>query len=172
MWRKIGLLVVIVSIALNLAFVGVWASRVLGPERWQCPGPGKHEGDNAAIWCPLHRKLGVSEKQRKQVEPQLVEFRKSSEALCQEISRKRLELIDLMAAPQPDREAIRAKQQEILAGQGRMQDMVVEQLLSERKILSPQQQQELFELLRRQGGCGGHGPMMGVSPVGHEDPHP
>jgi Spy/CpxP family protein refolding chaperone len=75
-------------------------------------------------------------------------------------------MIDLIASTRPDRQAIAAKQDEILAGQRKMQELVIEQLLSEKQVLTPQQQKDLFDLLRQRGGCAGHGPMMMGMPGG------
>jgi Spy/CpxP family protein refolding chaperone len=72
----------------------------------------------------------------------------------------------LIAAPEPDREAIGAKQEEVFAGQRRMQELVISHLLSQKKALTQEQQKRLFEMLRRQSGCAGHGPMMGRMDMG------
>jgi Spy/CpxP family protein refolding chaperone len=158
MWKKIVPLLVILSVALNLAFIGTWAAHAI--REHGCHGTwfaGRH---NEAIWCPLHRQLGANEQQWQQIEPKLTEFRKSAQAICQDVARKRGEMIDLIAATQPDRQAIDAKQEEILASQRKMQELVIEQLLAEKQVLTPGQQQELLDLLRQRSGCAGHGPMM------------
>ena len=161
MWKKIAPLLIVLSVALNLAFVGVWAAHAVAA-RWnrgECPHGFGADADRG-IWCPLHRQLGASDAQWRQVEPRLAEFLKSSQEVCGEMARRRAEMIDLLACPQPDRQAIVAKQEEILTGQRRMQTLVIEQLLSEKEILTSQQQKELFDLLRRRSGCAGQGPMM------------
>jgi len=158
MWKKIAPLLVILSVALNLAFIGVWGAHVIREHGHH--GTWFTDRHSDGIWCPLHRKLGADQEQWKQIEPILSEFRKSSQAVCQDVGRKRGELIDLIAATQPDRQAIAAKQEEILAGQRKMQALVIELLLAEKQVLSPQQQKELFDLLRQRSGCAGHGAMM------------
>lgn len=159
MWKKIAPLLIVLSVALNVAFVGVWAVHAAGAH-WGGHAPCDHGDVTAGIWCPLHRQLGISQEQWKQIEPRLVEFQKTSQAICQDVSGKRLELIDLMTAAQPDQAAISAKQEEIFAGQRKMQELVIEQLLAEKRVLTPRQQQELLDLLRQRSGCAGHGPMM------------
>jgi Spy/CpxP family protein refolding chaperone len=101
----------------------------------------------------------------------LAEFRKASQAVCADVMRKRGEMIDLLASPQPDREDIAAKQEEILAGQRKMQQLVIEHLLAEKEVLTPEQQRELFDLLRRRSGCAGQMPMMGLMDEGGGLPH-
>jgi len=159
MWKKIAPLLIVLSVALNVAFVGVWAVHAAGAH-WGGHAPCDHGDATAGVWCPLHRQLGISQEQWKQIEPRLVEFQKASQAICQDVSGKRLELIDLMTAAQPDQAAISAKQEEIFAGQQSMQKLVVAHLLGERQLLTPQQQKQLFDLLRQRSRCAGHGPMI------------
>ena len=158
MWKRIAPLLVILSVALNLAFIGVWGAHVIREHGHHGTWFTDKRSDD--IGCPLHRKLGASEQQWKQIEPKLVEFRKSSQSVCEEVNRKRQEMIDLVASANPDPQAIAAKQEEILAGQRKMQALVIEQLLAEKQVLTPQQQKELFDLLRQRSGCAGHGAMM------------
>jgi methylase of polypeptide subunit release factors len=94
------------------------------------------------------------------LEPRLAQFRQTSQAVCQETQRKRAELIDLVAAG-TDRTQIAAKQEEILAGQRRMQGFVIEQLLAEKEVLTGEQQKELFDMIRRHSGCTGPALMRG-----------
>ncbi len=152
MWKKMKAVIVILvfSVALNTAFGAMWAIHRL-PAHLGCAG---HKGDSHAkscVSCPLHRKLGTSEKQWQEIEPRLVEFQASCRAICGEIDQLRKELIDLIAAPQTDFEAIGAKQDEILAGQRRMQELLISHLLAEKEMLTPQQQETLFDMIRQQG---------------------
>jgi len=159
MWKKIAPLLIVLSVALNLAFAGGWAMHAVRTH-WTSGGSCGKAEQRPGVGCPLHQKLGTSQEQWKQIEPRLAEFCKASQALCQEVTRKRREMIDLLSAPQPDRQAIAAKQEEILAGQRRVQQLVIEHLLAEKQILTAQQQQELFDLLRTRSGCASHGPVM------------
>jgi len=157
MWKRIRPLLILLSVALNVAFVVFWAAHALPTHLRGLHGP--RQGD--VVWCPLHRRLGATEAQWREIEPRLVEFQNSAQALSGALIRARGEMIDLIAAPNPDPEAIRAKQEDILAGQRRMQELVINHLLSEKKFLTQEQQQQLFRMLRQQSGCAGHGPMMG-----------
>ena len=164
MWKKTAPLLVILSVALNLAFIGVWGAHVIREHGHH--GTWFTDRHSDGIWCPLHRKLGADQAQWKQIEPKLVEFRKAAQPILQDDAQKRGELIDLLAAAQPDRQAIAAKQEEILAGQRKMQELVITQLLTEKQVLTTQQQKQLFDLLRRGSQHAGLGPMM----MGMEDP--
>ena len=156
---KTVIVILIFSVALNTAFGAMWAIRRL-PAHLGCAG---HKGDSHAkscVSCPLHRKLGTSEKQWQEIEPRLMEFKTSAQAVCQKTKQLREELIDLIAAPQTDLEAIRAKQDEILAGQRRMQELLISHLLVEKEMLTPQQQKTLFDMIRKQGDCAGSSSIM------------
>jgi len=165
MWKKMKTvtLILIFSVALNTAFGTMWAIYRL-PAHFGCAG---HKGDSHAkscVSCPLHRKLGTSKKQWQEIEPRLAEFKTSSQAVCRELDQLRKELIDLIAAPETDFEAIRAKQDEILTGQRRMQELLISHLLAEKEMLTPQQQKTLFDMIRQQGDCAGSSSIMGAGP--------
>jgi len=158
MWKKIAPMLVVLSVALNVAFIGVWAVHT-ARAHW----PAERPDDDGAVWCPLHRRLNVTDRQWQRIEPRLAAFRRDSQSRRREISRLRGEMIDLIAADEPDRQAIAAKQEEIRAGQQRMQKLVIEHLLAEKEVLTPEQGKELFEMLRRRSACPGPGRMMGLS---------
>jgi len=155
MWKKIVPLLIVLSVALNVAFLGMWGVQVAAP---LLAADRTYDGE---IWCPLHRKLNVTAEQWQQIEPRLAEFRQESQALCAEMNRRRAEFIDLIAAEQPDRQAIAAKQEEIRTGQRRMQQLVVAHLLAEKEVLTAEQQKELFDMIRQRSGCMGPALMRG-----------
>jgi Spy/CpxP family protein refolding chaperone len=133
----------------------VGAVRNLGAEavhawRHQCD---PWDDEESAVGCPLFQQIGVSPEQWKQLEPLLAAFRQASQAILVDVDRKRAEMYALLAAPDADRRAIAAKQEEILAGQRRMQDLSIEQLLAEKRLLSAEQQQAYCDLLRRRSGA-------------------
>jgi len=162
MVRKYAFLLIVLSVALNIGFAGIWAAQTVAGHWPAWEGCG-HEGGDGAVWCPLYRSLAVTDEQRQRLEPRLAQFQQASRTLCQETQRERAELIDLVAAAETDRTAIRAKQEEILAGQRRMQELVIEQLLTEKKVLTAEQQKELFDMIRRHSGCMGPA-LMGGGP--------
>ncbi len=155
MWKKIAPLLVVFSVALNLAFLGLWGVRVAAP-LWAADV--HHDGE---VWCPLHRRLNVTAEQWQRIEPRLAEFQRQSQAICEEMNRLRGELIEVIAGQQPDPLVIAARQEAIRAGQHRMQGLVVEHLLTEKEMLTMEQQRELFDLIRRRSGCMGPARMRG-----------
>jgi Spy/CpxP family protein refolding chaperone len=162
MWKKIAPLLVVLSVALNIAFISVWAVHA-ARAHWATEVNGDSE-----MWCPLHRRLNVTDDQWRRIEPRIAEFRTRTQTICAEMNRLRTELIDLIASDNPDRQAIAAKQEEIRAGQQRMQELVVEHLLAEKQVLTAGQQKELFDLIRQRSACHGPGRMMGL-PGAHSD---
>lgn len=160
MWKKIAPLLIVLSLALNVAFVTVWAVRAVR-SHWSTQANGDSE-----IWRPLHRRLNVTDEQWRRIEPRIAEFRARSQAICADLNRLRTELIDLIASDNPDRQAIAAKQEEIRAGQRRMQELVVEHLLAEKEVLTAEQQKELFGLIRQRSACHGPARMMGLPGAG------
>jgi len=152
MKKTIGVLLIILSVGLNVAFVATWLAH-----RMPTWGGGCHGGRNG---CPMHVRLGATQPQWREMEARLAAFRESSRPLCVEIQRYRLELLDLIAAPQPDSEAIRAKQTQILEGQRQMQEKTIGHLTELAATLTPEQRKRLFDLLRERSQCGGPAPMM------------
>jgi Spy/CpxP family protein refolding chaperone len=164
MWHSSKRFLVVASVALNVAFVGVWLAHAipvgLGKEVASPP-----PATSGRIWCPLHQQLGVSDEQWDQIEPRLKEFQQAALSVCQRVSALRLEMLELIAAPNADREAIAAKQEEIQAGQQKMQELVIGHLLAEKNVLTGEQQERLFALIRQQSGCDQGGPMMLPGPA-------
>ncbi len=165
MWKNMKAVIVILvfSIALNTAFGAMWAIRRL-PAHLGCAGHKAESHADSSVSCPLHRELGTSQQQWREIEPRLMEFKTSAQAVCQKTRQLREELIDLIAAPQMDVEAIRTKQDEILAGQRKMQDLLIAHLLAVKEMLTPQQQETLFDMIRKQDACAARSILLGVKP--------
>lgn len=151
MWRKLKPLLILLSVALNIAFLSVWAIRVL-PE--QICKSCDHDSARKCASCPLYSELGASTDQLKQLEPKQAAFRKASQELCVEAQDYRERLIELIAASPPDMPAISAYQDSITDTQKRMQILLVNHLLAEKQLLTPDQQRKLFALMRQECGCG------------------
>ncbi len=158
MWKKVVPLFIVLSVALNIAFVAIWAFHAIRAAHC-CVYSVRHD----KVWCPLHRRLNVTDEQWREIEPRLQAFCEASSNVCAELNKSRDELIALIAATETDQTAIEARQEEILAGQRRMQNLVIEHLLSQKDVLTPVQQRKLFEMIRRRSGCIGQGP--GIVPM-------
>ena len=156
MWGMTKPLLVLLSVVLNSAFVAAWLSHRL---------PGENCASKLEACC-IFNTVQPTPEQREQMLPRLAEFRKRSQEQCQEINRLRRELIDLLEEARPEQQALARKQQEILEGQRKMQQMIVDELMEEKSILKPEQQKKLFELIRKRCGCGSSGKEIGL----HEPP--
>lgn len=155
MWRRVTFYLVLASLGLNLAFVGIWAAHAWPSRAADRPQPAPD------VWCPLHRALGVTPQQWTEIEPRLREFQAAVGELCNHAGMVRSEVIDLIAAEEPDLDVIWAKQEGILATKRRIPRLVVEHLLAEREVLTPDQQRHLFTMLRERTGCAADPPMSG-----------
>lgn len=148
---KLKSLLILLSVALNIAFVAAWGWKVAVASRAEPapPPPGVlPEGMTS-----LHQQLELTPEQRREIEPRLEQFRLATAATFAELNRRRDELLELLAAPQPDRELIRAKQQEIRAGQQACQERLIAHILAEKQVLSADQERHYFRLLRQQAGA-------------------
>jgi Spy/CpxP family protein refolding chaperone len=161
MWKKTQPYLIVASAALNVAFIAMWIAHAA--PRQPRPEEAGQRATQPTIWCPLHRELGATEEQWEPIEPRLREFQAAVGELCQQVNTLRSEVIDLIAAAKPDAEAIRAKQDEILATKRRIQGLVADHLLWEKEILTPGQQARLFEMLGNRTGCAAGPPMAGRS---------
>ena len=103
--------------------------------------------DNSSL-CPLFRQAGVTAEQWNQLAALIAEYSRASDALRLEVERRRTEIYDLLAAPEVDPSAIAAKQQEILEGRRRLQNLCIQEFLAEKRLLTPDQQKACLDLLR------------------------
>jgi Spy/CpxP family protein refolding chaperone len=168
--REYRLPLLVLSVSLNLAFIAAWSLQALS-------GGAAPPATETAAEVALHRELGVTAAQWQRIEPLLREFRQAAENQRQEILDLRRQFLNLLAASPTNEEALRAKQEEILAGQRRMQNLVIEHLFREKEILSPEQVTELIRILHEQclrgGGMlagGGVVDALEERPVRHESP--
>jgi Spy/CpxP family protein refolding chaperone len=153
MWNKFQKPLLVLSLSLNLAFIAIWLMHTVpGSVTAQKESPDAIE--NAEVSSSLHRELGVTPDQWTRIEPHILGFRQSAREQRQTIGTLRGQLIDLLADDKVNISAIRAKQEEILAGQRRMQNLVIDLLLQEKGVLTPEQQRALLKLIHQQCKCG------------------
>jgi hypothetical protein len=133
------------------------------------------KADCGTIPCSLYRDLEASQEQWREIEPRLSRLQAGCNQECLELAPLRSELLELIAAEEPDREAIRLKQREILERQLKIQDLVVDYLIEEKETLNEEQQRALFSLIRDRTGCSmqstdNGGCPKGASPPKHDCP--
>jgi len=156
-------LLVLLSVALNVAFVGGWVARAIQAKH-EKKVVQSIEGTHAGM--PLfYEQVGVTAQQWQQIHPQLDAFRASALAVFERINGRRQELLALLAAPQADRVAIAEKQKEIRAAQTEMQNLVIAHVLAEKESLTPAQRQKYFDLLTQRSGTLCDNMMEGLRPM-------
>ena len=133
-------LILIFSVALNIAFVGTTIYH-----KWSSPPTRSTLLGNRPF---LYQELNLTKEQLEKFEPLRNRFHTRLNEISSEIRGKRFQLIDLLAASDPDREAIRRQQEKIFALQKSMQRTIINHLLDESTILTVEQRAQLFRLIR------------------------
>lgn len=149
MWDSVRKPLFALSIGLNLAFVVIWMAHSYPGRESRREAPGVPAGA-VAVPSALHRKIGVTEEQWERIAPHVREFRERAATQRRELSSLRRRLLDLLIVSKADEAAIRSKQAEILAGQRQMQNLVIDHLLEEKELLSPEQGKRLIQAIRKQ----------------------
>lgn len=148
MWNNLRKPLFALSVGLNLAFIAMWLVHSLSaPVNMGDLSPSVID---SAVPSALHREIGVTEEQWQKIEPLVLDFRENASIQRQKISTLRGQLMDLLTMPNVDEAAIRQTQEEILAGQRRMQNLVIDHLLKEREFLSPEQRKRLMQSICEQ----------------------
>jgi len=148
MWDRLKTPLLALSVCLNAAFFAFWLAQALPGLN---TGPDVMEGvvDDIAGLATLHREIGVTPEQWMRIEPYVLHFREESEGQLRILGGLHDQLMDLLAAAEIDEPAIRAKQEEIVAGQRQMQDLVFELLYREKEILTLEQRRELLRAIHQ-----------------------
>jgi Spy/CpxP family protein refolding chaperone len=156
-------LLVLLSVALNVAFLGSWIAHAVRTAENKTAFSSAEE--SGAAMPALYRQLDLTAQQWQQIHPQLDAFRASALAVFERINERRQELLALLAAPQADRAVIAEKQKEIRAAQTEMQNLVIAHVLSEKESLTPAQRQKYFDLLTQRSGTPCENMMEGLRPA-------
>lgn len=148
MWNNLRKPLLALSLGLNLAFIFMWLIHILSASD-DTVAPSSL-GIDEAVPSALHREIGVREEQWRKIEPFVQDFRKKAGEQRQKISALRGQLLDLLIVAEVDETAIREAQEEILASQRRMQNLVINHLLKEKELLTPEQGEKLMQSLCKQ----------------------
>jgi Spy/CpxP family protein refolding chaperone len=173
MWGKAKNLLLLLSLALNVPFILMWAaantsqlrasvSQGSTPRESAAHEPIRGPSNVSSTRSPMprtfwprsegtrsvYREVGVTEEQWHEIEPRLANFRTAMFQLSCEMKRQRNELVELVAASELDYDAIRAKQDEILESHRQTSDLITQNMLQDREILTADQQTKFFKKLR------------------------
>ena len=147
MLNRLRTSLLIFSIGLNVAFIAMWLVQTVPDISMRKSTDTTAE--SGKIPSVLHREIGVTSEQWKQIEPHVNFFREKAREQRRTIEALRNQLMELLANPDADESTIRAKQEEILFGQRGMQNLVIELLLKEREFLIPEQQKALITIIHQ-----------------------
>jgi len=100
-------------------------------------------------------RLNLSDSQKKEMNQLRLDLQNKIKPLQSKAHQTRIELMELLKDTSPDDNAIRQKQIEISQLQSEMQGLVIDNLLDIKKILKPDQQKILFDVMCM-GFCGGN----------------
>ncbi len=140
MKKNLKTLAIIFSVVLNIVFIGSFFYHKLA--QYSLTG---YQGNHNRF---LIEELNLSREQHDRFEPGRDRFHAFSSRQGHAIKDKQLELIDLLAKENPDREAIGAKQEEIQTLQRQMQAKVIDHLLEESGIFTTEQRERFFVLIK------------------------
>ena len=113
----------------------------------------------------LADRFALTAKQRKQCAESDEEFRQKRMELVAELADAQARLMDVLRQPKPKQQDIDAALRAVSETQAKLQRAVVDHLLRLKSVLTPKQQEELFESLG-QHMCGGLGLGHGASEAG------
>jgi Spy/CpxP family protein refolding chaperone len=179
MLNKTLALLLIFSLAFNIAFVGIWAYvRVLpgeppppapGPEAAVPPemGPADGRGGRRTPWSHLN----LRPQQDELLRGMWTEYQEQMRVLGEEAGEHRGRLFELLGAEDLNPEAIRAEQDAIDDAQQEMSRLTLDQMRRVHQVLTPDQRRRWLQSMkdhgeRLRGRYGGRGPGRQGVPVG------
>jgi len=145
--NNIKTLAIVFSVVLNIAFLTFTAY-----SRWSHAPVARSPSGEGVM---LYEQLDLTAEQLKRIEPLRDRFHAEMNRIGEDIRVMQMELFDLLAAPAPDRQAIQAHQEKIRDLQRSMQDNVVNHVLEESTVLTPEQRVKFFQLLKERSKTAG-----------------
>lgn len=140
MTKNLKTLAIIFSVVLNIVFTGSYFYHKAN--LLQLMG---HRTNHNRL---LYEELNLSREQLDRFGPARDRFHAFVNELGRKIKFKQLELIDVLAMENPDRSAITAKEKDIRGLQQQMQAKVIDHLLEESSLFTPEQRGKFFALIK------------------------
>ncbi len=141
MSRRTLIIILIVSVGINLGLLGFMGYDALRNTRLF------HERRPLPHWLGTIK--GITPEQTDRMHAIMTEGRDPMDKLRNELFLKRCELTVLIAEQNPDLAAIDAKITEISGIQAQIEKLIVRQIIAIRGVLTPEQQQMLFDYMGR-----------------------
>jgi Spy/CpxP family protein refolding chaperone len=104
--------------------------------------------------------IELTPEQKQKAEEIRKDFLPKVEKIRQELRQKRLHLNNFIFAQRPDMQAIEDTSREISDLQMKLEREVIDHILQEKEILTPEQQRDFYEIIKKEfekGGLGVHG---------------
>jgi len=146
-----------VMMAAILATAGLATAQDWGKGHGMGMGYGPHSGGAPSAGSGLWGAINLTPEQIEKMKALRKSFFEQALSLRNELMSKKLELKALWVQTNPDEGKILAKQKEINALRVQLQEKATQNRLEMRKILSPEQQAKLVNLLNRHRGWHGYG---------------
>jgi len=168
MINKVLALILIFSLAFNIAFVGIYVHN-----RVQRFGPRPGFQRPAATMAPAEgaawRQFGLKPDQERRVLEDWRQTGRQITAIDAEVRELRARLISLLQADTLDEQAVRAARDKIEEDQQKVRELVFDRMLKLRLELTPEQRRRWVQLMLRtaqaRGGTRGPGPRNGRPPA-------
>jgi len=152
MYQKAQNLLLVFSLAFNIAFVGIWLHSRNRPEPPRALSPRRPIGAQALpptqkAAAPLQA-LKLTPQQRRTLSERWQKLRVESARLNAEVDGQRERLFNLMATENPDWQAIDACEKRIDEGQRRLRMMTMQQMRQLRDVLRPEQHRAFLKMMQ------------------------
>ena len=145
-------------IAMVLLFViNITALTTFSYNRWFKPKPDPLPEAQSESWQTLQEQVSLSPQQAETMQDLRSSFEQEVESLRQRIWEKRNALVEEARSPSPDLNRIDTLIEEIGALQTAIQKKSVRNLLEDKKLLTPRQQEKYFSLFQEHTQVRGRG---------------
>jgi Spy/CpxP family protein refolding chaperone len=143
MKRRLLILCLTFSVAINIGVLGSVGYRWLKISGEEKP---HQEGEHSPMSF-LSKELSLSQSQTREMESLRKALEPKMEEIREELRDKRVQLVNLLIEAEADLEKINTRLNEIESLQTELQKLVINHLLQEKKILSPEQQKKYFSII-------------------------
>jgi len=145
MKRRLLIFGLTLSVAINVGVLGSAGYRWL---KISCEERPHQEGEHSPMSF-LGKELSLSQSQAREMESLRKALEPKMEEIREELRDKRVQLVNLLMEAEADLEKINIQLKEIESLQTELQKLVIDHLLQEKKILSPEQQKKFFSIISK-----------------------
>ncbi len=158
MSKRMFILVLAFSLAFNVAFAGAWLYNVAAA---QSARPRPPAGHGPPPWA----RIGLRPEVERKLHEEWGRLGSRMEALQAEAAASRGRFLELMAAEEPDEEALLAEHERLEAVQGQVRQLVVREMIQTRRVLTPEERQKWLHMMRARGRSRGWRPAGSGGPM-------